>query len=108
MKTSVNLYQFREAFRTMDRKNFSYEGLEVLFDYLETYEDDTGEEIELDVVSICCDYMEDTFVDIASNYSVDIDGMDEGEVKEAVMSYLTDNTQIVCEVGEDSVIYLAF
>ena len=108
MKTLVNLHNFREAFRTMDRNNFSYDGLEVLFDYFEVLEFDIGEEIELDVVAICCEYSEETFVDIASNYSVDIDGMDEGEVKEAVVSYLDHNTQIVGEVGEDTIVYAAF
>ena len=107
MKTSVNLYQFREAFRTMARNNFSYEGLEVLFDYLEAYEDDTGEEIELDVIAMCCDYTEETFVDIASSYSINVDGMDEDELKVAVMSYLNDNTIVVGET-EKTILYAAF
>ena len=33
---TVDLYQFREAFRCMDRQDqFSYEGFEALFDYLD-------------------------------------------------------------------------
>ena len=38
--------------------NFSVEGRQALFDYLENLEDDTGEKIELDIISLCCDYTE--------------------------------------------------
>ena len=58
---TVDIYQFREAFRLMDRQdNFSYEGLEVLLDYLDNLSDDVGEPIELDVIAFCCDYNEST------------------------------------------------
>ena len=39
-------------------KQFTYEGLNALFDYLEEYEDGTGETIELDVIALCCEYTE--------------------------------------------------
>ena len=59
MKQSINNYQFHRAFERMGRgKQFSYEGLNALFDYLEEYEDDTGETIELDVIALCCEYAE--------------------------------------------------
>jgi len=36
MKQTINLYQFRDAFRDCSRKdNFSYEGLESLFNWFE-------------------------------------------------------------------------
>ena len=38
--------------------NFSWEGLALLFEYLESIEEDTGEEMELDVIALCCDYTE--------------------------------------------------
>lgn len=109
MKTTVSLYDFRGAFRAYDRDNFSYEGLEVLFDYLEGYEEDTGEELELDVVALCCDYAEDTFENIAREYSVDIEECEDPEdIKEVVLEFLYDNTSVVGEVGGDSVIYQGF
>lgn len=58
MKQTINLYNFRDAFQAMRPNNFSYEGLRALFEYLEDLEDDTGEEIELDVIAICCDFTE--------------------------------------------------
>ena len=60
MKDTVTAYRFRDAFMQSDtyKNNFSYEGLLALFEYIEQLEDDTGEEIELDVVGFCCHYTE--------------------------------------------------
>jgi len=58
MKQSINMYDFERAFKNFERDNFSYDGLKALFEYLEEYEDSTGEEVELDVIALCCDYME--------------------------------------------------
>ena len=58
MKQSINMYDFERAFKNFERDNFSYDGLKALFEYLEEYEEDTGEEVELDVIALCCDYME--------------------------------------------------
>jgi predicted ArsR family transcriptional regulator len=109
MKTTVSLYNFREAFRTMGRaEQFSYEGLEVLFDYLEQYEEDTGEELELDVIALCCDFYEDTVEAIAANYSIDLtDCEGEEEQAELVREYLEDNGAFVGAVT-GGFVYRAF
>lgn len=58
MKTTVNFYHFEQAFKSIRPNNFSYEGLKALFNWLEDCEDQTGEEIELDVIALCCDFTE--------------------------------------------------
>ena len=58
MKQSINIYDFERAFKRSERENFSYDGLKALFEYLEDLESDIGEEIELDVIALCCDYAE--------------------------------------------------
>ena len=59
MKTTINNSDFHDAFRKMNRENnFSYDGLNSLFNYFEQYEEETGEEIEIDVIAICCEYSE--------------------------------------------------
>lgn len=116
MKTTVSLYDFRRAFEQADRKNFSYEGQEVLFDYLESLESDCGIEYELDVIALCCEYSEDTFDNVASNYDIDISDIDQDDdddekaeqLKTIVLDYLNDHTSVVGEVGSDSVIYADF
>lgn len=57
MKSTVNFSDFCDAFE-IRKENFTYEGKRALFDYLESYEEDTGEEIELDVIGLCCEYSE--------------------------------------------------
>lgn len=103
MKETVREYRFRDAFREMGRKDqFTYEGLGVLFEYLEAYEEDSGEELELDVVALCCDYYEDTAEDIAANYSIDLsdcDPEDDDAIRDTVRSYLEANTTVVGETS---------
>jgi predicted ArsR family transcriptional regulator len=109
METTVSLYDFREAFRQAGRaEQFSYEGLEVLFDMLESLEDDTGEEIELDVIALCCEYSEETSEEIAANYSIDISECeDEDEIKDAVLEYLNENTFVAGETAT-GIVYAQF
>ena len=112
MKQTINLYDFRDAFYKMDRTdNFSYEGLKVLFDYIEELEMATGEEMELDVISLCGDFVESIIDDLIRYYSIDIsdcDTNDEEVIKETVMEYMEQNT-IVCGVTSyGSVVYEAF
>ena len=112
MKTTVSVYDFREAFRQTfrqtGRENFSYEALGLLFDHLEEYEEGSGEEIELDVVAICCDYTEDDAVSIAGNYDIDITDMDEDEALEAVQDYLNNNTSVIGTTSTGSIVYADF
>jgi hypothetical protein len=59
MKQRVYLEGFRNAFKAMDREdNFTYEGQEALYNWLIDLEDDTGEEQELDIISLCCEFSE--------------------------------------------------
>ena len=108
---SINsVYQFRDAFRECGRQNnFSYEGLEVLFDYLENLSEDIGEPIELDVIALCCDYEESSIDEIIDNYSIDVPDADadEEEIKAIVEDYLQDNTSVCGEVS-DGFVYAAF
>jgi len=94
MYQTVNFYDFERAFVTADRAdNFSYHGKKALFDYLESYEDDTGEKIELDVVAICCDFSEySSTLEAMADYSlVDL----EDNTEEEALEYLHDNTTVI-------------
>ena len=78
MKQSINMYQFERAFVNMDRSNqFSYDGLKALFGYLEEYEEDSGTEVELDVIALCCEYAEyDSLEEFQGNYGEEYDSME--------------------------------
>ena len=95
MKTTVTIHAFRSAFENQRPDQFSYEALNALFNYFEGYELETGEEIELDVIAICCEYTEDTTTSIADAYSIDIEGLDEDEADDLVQEYLQENTTLV-------------
>jgi len=88
MKTNVSQYDFERAFSDMGRKDqFSYAGLNALYDYITQLEEDIGEEIELDVIALCCDYSE--FDDLAA-FQSDYDAGDYPD-----MESIYDNTTVI-------------
>lgn len=99
MKQTVYKSTFIDAFQAVRPDNFSYDGLEALFDYFEELEESTGQEIELDVIAICCEYSELTHEEVRSNYNLDED--------EDVIDYLENNTQVI-EVDDNTVIIQDF
>ena len=108
MKQTINLYDFRQAFYASGREdNFSYEGLELLFQWLNEVEQEAGEDMELDVISLCCEFSEDTFNDIAMQYDIAVEGLDEDEIKGEIEGFLSDNTCLLGET-ETGFIYLSF
>jgi hypothetical protein len=101
MYQSVNEYDFRNAFHNMGRgEQFSYEGLEILFNALEQYESDADQKMELDVVALCCDFSEMTLNEIKASYDIE-DGED-------VEDYLSDNTWVLGSHEVDGVKYFVF
>jgi hypothetical protein len=110
MKQSVTFSDFVDAFRAYDRYDqFGYKALRVIFDYLEQYEQDTGEELGLDVIAICCDYTVQGHTGIAQDYSIDLsDAEGDADVEEQiVLDYLNDHTMVLgqCETG---IVYQCF
>lgn len=105
MKMTVNKSMFVDQFRVMDRlENFSYEARELLFDYLEEYD----EEMEMDVIAVCCEYSEDTVEEIIDNYSIDIsDCTNDDEMRAKVLEYLEKNTYVVGETPS-GIVYAQF
>ena len=100
MKQTVYRSDFENAFKSLRPENFSYEGLSVLFEYLENWEADAGEDLELDVIAICCDFAEGSWQSIAADYSIEIDeNENEDEQAEQVRQYLEDEGVLAGEVS---------
>ena len=110
MKQSVNFTIFVDAFHKHNRyEQFGYSALRVIFDYLEDFEAIIGEELELDVIAICCDYSVDAWQDIAANYSIDVSEYEEEDEKEEhVRNYLQDHTQVLGETDDGQIVYQVF
>ena len=55
---TLNTYQIADALKNDTCARWSYKGSLALAEYLEEYEESTGEEMELDVCAIRCDFSE--------------------------------------------------
>lgn len=99
MKQTISVYDFERAFRDHNRiDNFSYAGLRALFDWLEEMEDDTGFEIELDVVGLCCDFSEyDSALACLDECGYDFkpESDDEEDQEAEALDYLHDHTSVI-------------
>ena len=106
----MNKYGFVEAFvnNIVYRNNFSYRGLEKLFEYLEDLEEDLGEKIEFDLIAIACEYTE--YEDIKEfiechNYDVEREDYDDEEdYKSAVFKYIRNQTTLIMINEENFII----
>jgi len=72
MYTHVTYDDFYNAFQATRPNNFTLDGLEALFDYLEDLEDDTGEPMEFDMIATCIDFTEyESLAEFQDNYGDD-------------------------------------
>lgn len=96
MKTTVTSHQFVESFRACGRESqFSRAALFALFEYLEEYENSTGEEIELDPIGICCEWAEYSSArEAADDYGFEPDG-DGDEREKSALDWLREKTQVI-------------
>jgi len=60
MKVTLNTYQIADELKRDTNASWSYSGSLALAEYLEQYEADSGEEMELDTCAIRCDFSETT------------------------------------------------
>lgn len=103
MYQTINEYDFRTAFHNMGRgEQFSYEGLAILYESLEQYEVDTGEDVELDVVALCCDFSELSEQEVRDTYGDMIGDSEEVE------DFLRDNTWLLGSHEVDGVKHFIF
>jgi len=110
MKTTVNFSEFRDLFQQIRPDNFSYQGQKILFAHFEEIEDSIGEEIELDVIAICCEFAESDWQTIAADYdsSIELDkDKDEAEQKVQVLDFLADQGALIGET-DSSIVYRQF
>lgn len=109
MHTQIDLYSFRDAFARAGRADqFSYDALEVLFDYLTDYEDQAGESIELDVIALCCEYKESTADEIIEYYDLDDTDLDDDDKYELAFNYINENTAFCGVTKSQTIVYLQF
>jgi len=104
MKKSVSKYEFCGDSALND--NFSYNGLNALFEWFEEYEDSCGEQIEYDPVAIRCDFTEFASIEEISNYYTEIplppeklEEDDDTDYEEEALEWLRDHTAVIVFEG---------
>ena len=94
---------------------FGYDGWRAIGDYLEQLSEDLGQDIEIDIVTICCEYssadsVEKFWEEYGKYSSIDADEwkqMNDAEKLQAVQDYLSEYTSVVtCE--DDCIIWQTF
>lgn len=96
MYQKITKSMFHDAFRNYGRlENFSYEGREALFDFLEECHEDEEVGLELDIISLCCDYSQDKIENVLKNYSL------------SSLEELHENTVVVWS-NDEEVLYLNY
>ena len=101
MKQTIGLYEFHRGFEDSRPNNFSFDGLEILFNYLAEIDESCGIETEFDVISICCDFSESDLDDINSSYGEEFEDLEEAE------EWLNEQTS-VCGCTSDTIIFQQF
>ena len=97
MKQTITEYQFIEAFRHAGRETqFSVPARRALFDYLESFEHDSGTELELDPIGICCEWAEyPSALAAAKEYGFDEVCGDDTDCEPEALEWLREQTQVV-------------
>ena len=97
MITHVTQSEFIDTFRNSHsyKNNFSYDGLMALFEYLEQYEDSTDEQIQFDMIGLCCEYSEYSNVkEFITDYQ-DSPELHEDLDYSEIISVLRDHTEVI-------------
>ena len=103
MKTTLSVYDFRDAFIRAGRKDqFSYDALGLIYDYLEEIDSD----YDLDVIGLCCELSEESPEEIARNYAIDLE--DDGNELNNVLDYLHDHTTVIGTTSAGVIVYVQF
>jgi hypothetical protein len=99
MKITINFDGFERAFQRYGRgEQFSYEGLKALFEWLEDIESGMGEEQELDVIGLCCEFAEfESLKEFQDDYGTDYESIEDIE-----------NDTIVIPIDKESFIIQQF
>lgn len=102
---------FFKRFDDIRPNQFSRKGLTILFNYLEMLEDSIGEEIELDVIALCCTYVE---YENKTELMQDCDYLFRGTLGELmdlsndeIIEILEDKTDVIC-FDEDCILIRQF
>ena len=93
----ISKSEFRDEFIKMNRENqFSYKGLNALYDYIEEYYEEADKPYELDVIEICCDFTEyDSLEEFNKDYNREYENID--DIVDDTVVIMVDNTSFIIQ-----------
>ena len=93
----VSKSEFRDEFTKMNRDNqFSYKGLNALYDYIEEYYEEADKPYELDVIELCCDFTEyDSLEEFNKDYNREYENID--DIVDDTVLIRVDNTSFIIQ-----------
>ena len=98
MKETIREERFIDKFCQLRPNQFTYEGLSALFEWLEQLEEEMGEEMEFDVIGLCCEYCEyDSLKEFQNEYGEEYETIEDIE-----------NETCVIPINEESFIIAVF
>lgn len=97
MYKELNTHDVAHELSSNEDNGFSYNGAYAIAEYLEQFEEDTGEKIELDTVAIRCEYSEyPNANEAAGQYDFVADSAaDEDENEASALAYLEERTTVI-------------
>ena len=99
MKQTIDSYEFIKQFKEIRPDNFSYEGLNALFYWFEEYEENTCEQIELDVIAICCEFTEyENLKEFQENYGDEYKTFEDIEFNTIVIPVTNEHDSKGCHI----------
>lgn len=107
MIKTVSLHDFRTewALSQSRGKSFSYEGLEILYDFLEEVEPDH----DLDIVALDCAYAESDLEDLIRDYGYALDAEPEEELTlEDFKDYIERESTVLGTTSQGTIVYVQF
>jgi hypothetical protein len=97
---TLDKYDLQKEFQEYDRDYYSLEGYEAMIDLFESI----GENWELDVIALCCDFTEAELDDIRADYDL---SEEEYPDSDDVLDYLNYRTYAV-ELDNGNIFYQSF
>ena len=94
MKQTLSTLEAADILFRDENAAWSYAGAYALVEYLEQYEQDTGEELEFDPIAIRCDFSEyESAIEAVRSYTDSI------KTEKEALEYLEDRTSVISFEG---------
>jgi hypothetical protein len=108
MKYTLNKNEFIEWMYQAPYNPFSYEALEILWDYFESFDNNNLRETEFDPVDFRGRFAENIFEDVLEFFDIDWHGLDDKVKKSLAIAMLKKETTVLGTTDIGTIVYKVF